>query len=210
MESKFWHDKWMTDSIGFHQDGINQHLKAYWQELNIAKGSTVFVPLCGKSQDMNWIVDQGYSVIAVELSEIAINAFFEESNLKPEITVEGEFTCYSANHIKIYKGDFFNLTLSHLDKCRAVYDRAALIALPREMRDSYCSHLAKILNGSTAILLVTLEYDEKKLSGPPFSVSAEEVNQHYKDVASIKHFHNTAFSFKGVDALAHTFKLILN
>lgn len=210
MEAKFWLDKWSTHTIGFHQNDINQHLKAYWQQLKIKKGSTVFVPLCGKSQDMNWIVEQGYSVIGVELSEIAITEFFEESKLEPQITVEGAFICYSSDNVTIYQGDIFDLTAEHLASCTASYDRASLIALPPKMRPLYCNHLAKILPAATIILLVTLEYDEDKLSGPPFSVSAEEISRLYNDFANIETFHKIPFDFNNVAAFAHTVKLTLN
>lgn len=182
MESEFWHERWQRKEIGFHQDEANAYLLTHWQKLDIPQDASVFVPLCGKSKDMLWLADRGHKVLGVELSEIAVREFFDEAGLNPEITKQNNLILFKTPQISIYCGDFFDLQPKQLKQVRAVYDRAALIALPEKMRQDYVACLRKILPPSVSGLLVTMEYDEEKTQGPPFSVRASEVRQLYNDL----------------------------
>ncbi len=173
MEHDFWHKKWSDGKIGFHQKEINPYLQSYWQRMGLKGDEKVFVPLCGKSRDMLWLREQGHEVLGVELNATACEAFFSENDAEPVMVESGNFTSHSIDGIDVLCGDFFNLTQEDLLGVTAVYDRAALIALPLEMRAKYVDHLQKILSTTAKILLITLEFDEQ--SGPPFSVSADEV-----------------------------------
>ena len=175
MEKQFWHERWQLNEIGFHQNEINTHLESCWQKLQIKAEATVFVPLCGKSRDMLWLLGQGYKVIGIELSQIAVEEFFKENDLEAKVSSDGEFTCYKTEELTLLCGDFFDLTASNLSSVTAVYDRASLIALPSEMRQKYTQHLNKILPKPTKILLITLEYRQHEMQGPPFSVAEQEV-----------------------------------
>lgn len=180
MRARFWHERWQQNQIGFHQDEINPYLQTYWPQLKLAAGSTVLVPLCGKSIDMLWLRAQGYLVLGIELSPIAVKDFFAEHGLEPTITQQGAFECWEIEGLKILLGDFFQLTAAELASCQAIYDRAALIALPPDMRLQYVAHLQHIAP-SQQILLITLEYDQTITNGPPFSVPPVEVQQYYAD-----------------------------
>ncbi len=191
MKKEFWLERWEREETGFHQDDFNPYLRQYWQELQLARDSEVFVPLCGKSRDMLWLRDQGCQVLGVELSDIAVQAFFRENGYDPRQVsrhrvVGGKFEQCEAEDIRIMCGDFFDLGKADLDKVIAVYDRASLIALPPEMREQYVRHLASILPPATQILLVTLEYPQPEMQGPPFSVSASEVEAFYREHAEVR------------------------
>ena len=175
MEADFWHSRWQEGRIGFHQSDVNTFLKSWWPTLELTAQSTVFVPLCGKSLDMLWLAAQGYHVIGVELSEIAAQEFFSEQGLQPDIQQADNFVGYSANGVTILCGDFFDLTANDLGGVAAVFDRAALIALPKDLRQAYASHLRKLLPAGCQMLLVAMEYDETALSGPPFNVAWAEI-----------------------------------
>ncbi|HQT26482.1 MAG TPA: thiopurine S-methyltransferase [Burkholderiales bacterium] len=177
MKNEFWIERWQRNEIGFHQEEFNPYLRKYWQYAR--PGCEVFVPLCGKSRDMLWLKDKGHPVLGVELSDIAARSFFEENGLTPEQKRLGNFECFEADRIRILCGDFFDLSSEHLGKTGAVYDRAALVALPREMRKSYVDHLADILLPSTEMLLLTFDYPDHEMQGPPFPVSKEEVRELY-------------------------------
>ena len=178
MEHSFWHDKWKINQIGFHLDYIHPILKRNLAAITLEKGAKVFVPLCGKTLDIGYLLAQGQSVVAVELSEIAVRAVFEQLEAQPEITDWQGGKCYQAAHVQIFVGDFFALTQADLGDVAWVYDRAALIALPEAMRKEYSSHLAKI-TGYASQLLITLDYDQSIAGGPPFAVSTEEVEALY-------------------------------
>ncbi len=179
MQTEFWHQRWQENQIGFHQPETNLHLQEHLSKLTIPTGSIVFVPLCGKSLDMLWLRDQGYCVVGVELSSLAVEAFFQENNLPFEKTVTGDFTRYQNEGLAIYCGDYMKLTPRQLGEVRIVYDRASLIALPPPMRQDYVKHHVTLIDTNTPVLLITLEYPQHQMDGPPFSVSEEEVTNLY-------------------------------
>jgi thiopurine S-methyltransferase len=208
MKKDFWLERWERAEIGFHQDEINQYLIRYWPKLNVAVGSTVFVPLCGKSRDMLWLRDQGYEVVGVELSPVAVRAFFEENGLEPTISYHNGFDQCEASHIRLLCGDFFQLGKDDIPGVNAVFDRASLVALPPEMRKQYVRLMLEILPHGTEILLISFEYDQSKMSGPPFAVTREEVYQLYSKATAVEllaHFDtldgNQRFRARGLDHL---------
>lgn len=175
MDADFWHSRWQEGRIGFHQSDVNPFLLSHWKALKLPPQSTVFVPLCGKSKDMLWLASLGHRVIGIELSEIAAQQFFTEQGVQPNVVKGDSFTSYSANNVTILCGDFFDLEIN-LKGVAAVFDRAALIALPKETRKRYVEHLRKLLPKGCQLLLVSMEYDESALSGPPFNVPWAEVS----------------------------------
>jgi thiopurine S-methyltransferase len=186
MEKDYWQERWKQEETGFHQNEVNQYLRQYWQALHLAAGSEVFVPLCGKSRDMAWLSEQGYAVLGVETSEVAVQAFFKENGYIPNHASSEKFDRYDANGIGILCGDFFDLSKHDLLKPSAVYDRASLIALPPEMRKRYTRHLLNILPPATQMLLITLDYPQQEMAGPPFAVSASEVETLYHERFTIR------------------------
>ncbi|WP_431702244.1 thiopurine S-methyltransferase [Pseudomonas sp. BR20] len=175
MEPKFWQERWARNQIGFHLPEVNPYLLRYWPSLSLAQGAKVLVPLCGKSLDLMWLASNSYHVLGVELSEQAVEAFFSEQNLTPRITWHGVFKVYQADLIEIWCGDFFALDAGALADCTALYDRAALIALPPLMRAQYAEQLNSLLRPGCQGLLITLDYDQTQKAGPPFAVTDDEV-----------------------------------
>lgn len=178
MEASFWHQKWERGDIGFHESETNPMLIEHFEALNLPKGSRVFLPLCGKTRDAAWLLASGYRVAGAELSELAINELFKELGLAPEISTAGELIRYRAEDIDIFAGDIFALSAEYLGPISAIYDRAALVALPACVRKHYTSHLMNI-TGTAPQLLITYEYDPLLMDGPPFSVNEDEVKRHY-------------------------------
>jgi thiopurine S-methyltransferase len=179
VEEEFWLECWNQQRIGFHQQSVNAQLQRFWPELGLAAGDAVLVPLCGKSGDMRWIRSQGHPVLGVELSPLAVAAFFSESGVVPERRRQGSFEAYEAGGIRVLCGNFFDLTAEDVAGVRAVYDRAALVALPPAMRERYAAHVADILPSGARMLLVTLEFPQAQMEGPPFPVPPAEVEWLY-------------------------------
>ncbi len=179
MEADFWHNRWENNLTGFHLNEVNPHLKANWPSLNLKPGARIFVPLCGKTLDLIWLADQSYQVVGVELSSLAVEAFFVENEIKAERSQVAGLELWQSDKISLFCGDFFDLTPEILGKIDAVYDRASLIALPPAMREDYAVKLTELAQ-SAPKLLVTLEYDQSKMGGPPFSVSETEVKSLYQ------------------------------
>ena len=179
MDAAFWHQRWQDNQIGFHQAAPTPLLMKHWPSLDVAPGTQVFVPLAGKSLDMLWLAAQGHRVLGVELSQLAVEQFFAENDLQPDIETTRYGTHYRAGEIELVCGDAFSLDESALQDCAAVFDRAALIALPPGLRARYANELYAKLPSGCRGLLVTLEYAQAERDGPPFSVPEDEVRALY-------------------------------
>ncbi|MDF0606862.1 thiopurine S-methyltransferase [Neisseriaceae bacterium TC5R-5] len=179
MDASFWQKKWQTNDIAFHNPTAHPLLVQYFEELSLEPGGRVFLPLCGKTLDIAWLLDNGYRVAGAELSKTAIEQLFSELGLEPTINTIDELIHYSANHIDIFVGDIFDLSKATLGEVDAIYDRAALVALPQTMRQRYTEHLMEITNKAPQLLII-FEYDQNLLAGPPFSISNEELSHHYR------------------------------
>ncbi|WP_221798807.1 thiopurine S-methyltransferase [Oceanobacter mangrovi] len=188
MDASFWHDKWERGQIGFHQPHANPLLLRNWPQMPVTPGQRVFLPLCGKSLDLAWLLSEGYEVVGAELSELAIAQLFEELGVVAEVTdvsdqaVAGAAVkLWQADGLKIFVGDIFALTAEMIGPVDAIYDRAALVALPEAMRQQYARHLIDLTAGVPQ-LLICFVYDQSQMSGPPFSVTTSEVHEHYHHV----------------------------
>ncbi len=178
MDANFWFQKWENNEINFHEKDTNTLLVKYFEKLALAKDDRIFVPLCGKTLDISWLLLNGYQVVGAELSEVAIKQLFSGLGIEPKISKTGGLKCYSAENIDIFVGDIFKVSREMLGQVDGVYDRAALVALPAEMRKKYACHIIDITDNAPQ-LLICFEYDQSVMSGPPFSVSNEEIHQHY-------------------------------
>lgn len=185
MEADFWHNRWENNLTGFHLDEVNPYLIEYWPTLKLNKAGRIFVPLCGKTLDLLWLAEQGHQVVGVELSTIAVEAFFVENKIAVERQKVGELELWQSENISLFCGDIFKLTPAELGHIDGVYDRASLIALPPSMRQAYANKLME-LTSSAAKLLITLEYEQEKMEGPPFSVTEKEIVELYQKGYDVK------------------------
>ncbi|MFP8965264.1 thiopurine S-methyltransferase [Pokkaliibacter sp. CJK22405] len=178
MEHAFWHDKWDKNQIGFHNEAVNPLLVQHFDQLGLAEGQTVLVPLCGKSVDLLWLLTRGLNVVGVELSDIAVQAFFQEHMLDPEVQQVDHHTLYRSGSLSIWQGDLFSLTSARIGPIDAVYDRAACVAMPDAMRPRYVEQVRQ-LSEKASQLLITYEYDQQLIPGPPFAVHPSMVDALY-------------------------------
>lgn len=166
--------------IGWHKNQPNSRLIEFIDCLKLSVNACVFVPLCGKSMDMLYFLEKGFKVLGVELSELAAEQFFVENKLDFTIRKSDKFMIFSAKNIDIYCGDYFDLDAQILSQVDAVYDRAALIALPADLRVKYAQHLGAIIPSDCRLLLLTLNYPQVQIDGPPFAVNQAEVVRLFK------------------------------
>lgn len=185
MDASYWHTKWEKNQIGFHESNGSFFLGKYFDELKLYSGARLFLPLCGKTKDIAWLLSKGYRVVGAELSEIAIGQLFDELGLEPVIEKSNRYTRYSGDGVDIFVGDVFELDAADIGIVDAIFDRAAFVALPADVRIRYSEHL-RALSSSAKQLLVTLEYEQRLLVGPPFSIDEIEVRRCYENAYSIK------------------------
>ncbi|NYT43917.1 thiopurine S-methyltransferase [Alcaligenaceae bacterium] len=179
MEADFWLERWRDGRTHFHQNRITPLLQKYWPTLALPADAKVFVPLCGKSLDMLWIAEQGHYVLGSELSQLAVEQFFDENKLRPTTHDSAAGRHYTAGNIEIICGDIFDLDAATLAGCMGAYDRAALVALPQDMRQRYVDHVYAQLAPKYRGLLLTLDYEQEQMDGPPFAVGDAQVQSLY-------------------------------
>lgn len=179
MDASFWHQRWEKNETGWHESKANPLLVTYFKELSLAKGRRIFVPLCGKTLDIFWLLSHDYRVAGAELSQIAIEQLFMNLGVQPEISRVGDLEQWSAKNLDIFVGDIFGLSKKTLGPVDAIYDRAAFVAFPEEMRKRYTAYLTE-LTGKAPQLLICYDYDQSLMEGPPFSISDQEVHRHYR------------------------------
>ncbi len=184
MEPSFWHNRWQTNQTGWHERAVNPLLIAHFPSLRIPAGRRVFLPFCGKSLDLGWLLSQDYSVAGAEISELAVTQLFADLSIEPRISEVGKHKLFQGKQIDIFVGDLFDLSRETLGPVDAVYDRAALVALPEDMRIRYTAHL-KAITASAPQLVIGYEYDQTVVPGPPFSVTPDELHHHYSDVYNL-------------------------
>ena len=175
MDAEFWQQAWQRREIGFHKDQVHHLLREEFPRLQLAAGARVLVPLCGKSLDLLWLRDQGYAVVGVELSPLAVSEFFAENGLPYEKSSAGPLTRYQSDRLEILCGDFFALERAHIGPVAAAYDRAGLVALPPAMRRAYAGHLRRLLGPGGQLLLISFDYPQEQMEGPPFAVPEGEL-----------------------------------
>lgn len=199
MEQDFWHSRWQNGQIGFHEGTPNTLLTTHFKALGVAAGGRIFVPLCGKSQDMLWLRAEGFTVVGAELSRLAVTQFFTDAGLTPKISTAGKLERFDAENITLFAGDIFDLTNEMLGIVDAIYDRAALVALPAPLRARYAAHLTS-LTGTAPQLLITFEYDQSRHPGPPFSISDADLNNCYGTIYELNHtdIKNVPGGMKGI------------
>lgn len=179
MDADFWHRKWANDDIGFHEGAVNPLLVRHLPALSLAEGARVFLPLCGKTLDIHWLLGNGYRVAGAELSRLAVEQLFAELGTEPTVSRFGQIEHHGAPGLDIFVGDIFAVSARLLGAVDAIYDRAALVALPEDMRRRYTAHLTEI-TADAPQLLICFEYDQSLLAGPPFAIAGEEIARHYR------------------------------
>jgi thiopurine S-methyltransferase len=209
MQPEFWHERWQRTEIGFHQDQPHAALARHWATLGLAPRSRVFVPLAGKSLDMVWLAQAGHRVTGVELSPIAVRDFFVAQQLDATVERHGALARHVAGDIELWCGDIFDLTPALLGPIDAIFDRAALVALPPPLRRRYAAQLRALSGPATRMLLVTMEYSQAQMLGPPHAVLEDEVHALYADSHAITLLGRDSaladfpkFAQRGVSALA--------
>lgn len=202
MDANFWHERWQQGEIAFHEGKTNALLSEHIAQLGLALGNRIFLPLCGKSRDIAWLRTQGFAVAGAELSEMAVAQLFDEMDLEPEVDSVGNLLCYRAEGIEIWVSDLFGLGVQQVGGVHAIYDRAALVAMPSAMRRRYARHLVEISDCAPQ-LLISFEYDQTQMDGPPFSVpevSLRELYAEHYDLQALE-YRRLEGGLRGCDAL---------
>lgn len=208
MNPEFWHDKWHKQQLGFHLDEVNPLLVSHIHALNLKKQDCVFVPLCGKTRDIAWLLSQGFKVIGIELVELAVEQLFDELGVMPTIKKHDQLTQYTYDALTVFVGDVFELTAEMLGAVSAVYDRAAFVALPSDMRLRYSDHVTTISDNAQQ-LLINYAYDQAVMAGPPFASTEQDIAEHYGECYQLNILLKQALDggLKGVPATEYVWHL---
>ena len=208
MDIEYWAARWKQGRIGFHEQKPNAFLERHVDRLGTSR--RVLVPLCGKTEDMAFLASRGHEVVGIEAVEDAVVAFFTEHGLEHSVR-DGAVRACSAERVTILAGDVFACTSAEVGRVDALYDRAALVALPPDARQRYVTHLRALLTHDAPGLVVTFEYDETRAAGPPFSVREAEIRElfHGAKVTPLGEApaNTPRFREAGVDAIERCFAI---
>tara|TARA_B100001079_G_scaffold203874_1_gene177553 strand:- start:780 stop:1424 length:645 start_codon:yes stop_codon:yes gene_type:complete len=211
-----WESRWQEDRIGFHLPEVNPYLMRFSDQLLHQNPDRVFVPLCGKTLDLCWLTTKTKKVIGVELVSKAVQDFFAENNIDYLLQQDETLQKFSSKSIDIYLGDFFDLNPEQTSSFKAIYDRASIVAIEKLERRKYVDHLISFLDPAGRILLITLEYNQNQMEGPPYSVPAEEIESLFAPLGSLKLLEtcdilDDRFRNKGLTRLLeHVFLIVKN
>jgi thiopurine S-methyltransferase len=199
MDADFWRGRWRENRLGWHQPSAHPMLVRRVGALGLSPGARVFLPLCGKTLDIGWLRGAGFRVVGCELVEAAVRQLFSELGVEPAISEAGRLKRYRADGIDVFVGDVFDLTGAALGPVDASFDRAALVALPGETRVAYAAHLAEI-TGRAPQLLITFDYDQSLVDGPPFALADDDVRRLYGETYEVAPLESAAVEggLKGV------------
>lgn len=185
VEAKFWLQRWRDGSTPWHEGAPNEALRRHLNRLSLRPGDRIFVPLCGKAEDMWWLHECGLEVLGVDLSPIAGREFLNAHRLDFTESRDSRYSVLESSGFRLLAGDFFALEAADLAGVAAVYDRAALVALPAPMRRRYARRLSALVEAP--ILLISMVYPEHEIDGPPFSVPESEVRELFGDRRRVRH-----------------------
>lgn len=177
MDHEFWQARWEQGQLGFHQSQTHPELTRYFPSFQLS-GARVLVPLCGKSLDLDWLVQEGHEVVGVEFVEEAVRAYFAERGLEAERTEWGGLPAYRSGKITLIQGDFYAVRSSFAGQFDAAYDRAAWVAIAPSDREKYVERMRDLLRPGARLLLLNFEHDLR--SGPPHSIPEQEVKDSWR------------------------------
>jgi thiopurine S-methyltransferase len=189
MEISYWQSRWRNDKTGWHMQQVFPLLQSYWHVLNLPKNAVVLVPLCGSSLDIQWLAGQGHYVIGVDVSEIAIKTLKQNHDEPFQKSTKAGLDRYASNSMELWCGDFLKLQKQWLPPVDAIYDKAAIIALPKEMRTRYAGSLQALMQPHTQVLINCFEYKQNEMPGPPFAVFENELQSLFGENFHIKMLH---------------------
>ncbi|PWN05579.1 hypothetical protein [Rhodohalobacter mucosus] len=187
MELSYWRSRWNKGNVGFHMPGGYPGLSKYWHSLPIPQPPTVLVPLCGKSEDLDFLTHNASQVTGVEISETAVRSYFDERGIVPEESCSHGFSILSHENLQIWIGDFFRFPETTGKKFDLIYDKAALIALPDAARTRYAKKIEALIaeHPKPHGLLHHFEYNQEEMNGPPFSVPLTEIDSLFGSLFTI-------------------------
>ena len=190
MDYDDWRSRWHEGKIGFHLGEPHAGLREFSDRL-LDEPGRVLVPLCGKAVDLRYLAERGHEVVGIEFVEKAARDFFDEQSLPCERR-DGDHPVYAGGSIEIHVADVFTISNEDVGSIDAVYDRAALIALPEDQRGVYAGRLMRWLRPGGRMLLVTLAYDQARMSGPPFSVPDDDVHRLFGELCEVERLATTS------------------
>ena len=175
-----WAKAWREGRIGFHRSSPNPNLERYAHVLQNCQN--ILFPLCGKTLDMHYLHQKGHHCFGVERVEKAIHHFFLEWNGIPKRVN----TRYQHQNISIFHQNIFSIGPKELPVIHGIFDRAALVALPVEIRPQYAQHMLSLLAKGGKILLITINMPRPQDQGPPFLVRKESIPDLFSDASTVE------------------------
>ncbi|MCB0272149.1 MAG: hypothetical protein KDD46_03965 [Bdellovibrionales bacterium] len=171
----YWKKRWLSGDIGWHQNEVHPLLVKYYDAYSLRNENHFFFPLCGKTLDVDWILQKGHQVTCVEISEIAIEEIAKRLHIHWQMRTENNFTVYQHDKLTIYKGDYFDCVNLDIPPIDVVFDRGAFVAIDPKKREKYANIYKKL--HPKKMFLVLYRYDLNASTSPPFAFEEGEIEK---------------------------------
>ncbi|PIK49519.1 putative thiopurine S-methyltransferase [Apostichopus japonicus] len=193
-----WSERWEEgEKMNFHERQPKQYLtEEHIEKLTDGKtGLRFLVPLCGKSPEMKWLVDQGQVVVGIEGVQKPCEEFFKRQQIDYSVAdiseiPGGKHFKSDDGRVEIYNCDVLKLESAILGEFDAVFDRGAFVVMDFELRPKYVTLMKSVSKTGCKILLAVQEYDwnERKIKGPPYPVCRKDVETLFGDWCKIEEY----------------------
>jgi thiopurine S-methyltransferase len=177
-----WDWLWKNGGTPWVTESVHPLLSEYIDQLTLGRANCrTFVPLCGNTIDLKWLVEQGHRVVGLEVSETAILQFFERCGWEQEVKqLEGieNGKLYTAcdGRLQIYQCDMFAVSKDILGSFNCVWDRGSLGAISPDTRKGYVEIISSIVADDGRILLEVIEHEGTgNFHGPPYSLKEQDI-----------------------------------
>ncbi len=110
VQPEFWHDRWRTGQIGFHQSTVDRSWRSTGRSSPCRPQAAYSCPSAARVSIFCGCAIAGTASWAVELSAIALESFCMENGIPARRRSLGDFDVYEAEGLQLIRGDFFALT----------------------------------------------------------------------------------------------------
>lgn len=178
----YWSHRWDTGNTPWHRLDIHPLLIQHKNEvLGNRQDAQVFIPLCGKANELKWFYDCGHRVTGLEYVEKTVRQFFEENNIPYSETTCTVLNCKilqtADKRLRIFVCSVFDFKKECVGPVDIIWDRGSLVAVNEEDRLKYAGVMRSLMSPGTMYALVSVFYEDDSFTGFPKSVPDNTVRE---------------------------------
>ncbi|CAN8005296.1 unnamed protein product [Ixodes pacificus] len=178
----YWSNCWDIGNTPWHRRDIHPLLTEHVDEvLGNRRDAQVFIPLCGKANEIKWFYDNGHRVAGLEYVEKTVRLFFEENKLSYIETTCPVINCKilqtNDKRLRIFVCSVFDFKKESVGPVDVIWDRGGLVAVNKEERLRYISVMLSLMSPDSTYALICVVYDDDSYTGFPTSIPDDTVRE---------------------------------